>query len=63
LLPKGPGGSTYLSAEQQAELQVLLRTGLIEERFQVTYEVSGIWRLLDRLGWFWQVPAPHAVEM
>ncbi|MGW8355502.1 winged helix-turn-helix domain-containing protein [Streptomyces wedmorensis] len=80
LLSKGPGGSSYLSAEQEAELEVLLRAGpvehgwedqrwtlarigrLIEERFGVTYEVSGVWRLLDRLGWSWQVPKVRAVE-
>jgi transposase len=80
LLSTGPGGSSYLSAEQEAELEVLLRAGpmehgwedqrwtlarigrLIEERFGVTYEVSGVWRLLDRLGWSWQVPKVRAVE-
>lgn len=63
LLSKGPGGSSYLSAGQEAELEVLLRAGPmehgrddsggrwrgsadIEERFHVTYEISGIWRLL-----------------
>src|SRR5919205_93849 len=41
----------------------LARIGrLIEERFHVTYEVSGVWRLLDRLGWSWQVPKVRAVE-
>ncbi len=80
LLSKGPGGSSYLSAEQEQELEDLLRAGpmehgwddqrwtlarigrLIEERFGVTYEVSGVWRLLDRLGWSWQVPKVRAVE-
>jgi transposase len=41
----------------------LARVGvLIEERFQVSYEISGVWRLLDRLGWSWQVPKVRAVE-
>ncbi|WP_219729337.1 winged helix-turn-helix domain-containing protein [Streptomyces noursei] len=41
----------------------LARVGrLIEERFHVTYEISGVWRLLDRLGWSWQVPKVRAVE-
>ncbi|MEU0664326.1 helix-turn-helix domain-containing protein [Streptomyces lavendulocolor] len=41
----------------------LARIGrLIEERFGVTYEISGVWRLLDRLGWSWQVPKVQAVE-
>jgi transposase len=80
LLSKGQGGNAYLSAEQEAELEVLLRAGpmehgwddqrwtlarigrLIEERFGVTYEISGVWRLLDRLGWSWQVPKVRAVE-
>ncbi|MGW8358316.1 helix-turn-helix domain-containing protein [Streptomyces wedmorensis] len=26
------------------------------------YEISGVWRLLDRLGWSWQVPKVRAVE-
>jgi hypothetical protein len=26
--------------------------GVIEERFKVTYEISGVWRLLDRPGWW-----------
>jgi transposase len=80
LLSKGPGGNSYLSAEQERELDDLLRAGptaygwedqrwtlarvgvLIEERFKVTYEISGVWRLLDRLGWSWQVPKVRAVE-
>ncbi|WP_406190729.1 winged helix-turn-helix domain-containing protein [Streptomyces sp. NBC_01017] len=80
LLSKGPGGSSYLSAAQERELEDFLRAGptthgwedqrwtlarigrLIEERFGVTYEVSGVWRLLDRLGWSWQVPKVRAVE-
>ncbi|WP_406191362.1 winged helix-turn-helix domain-containing protein [Streptomyces sp. NBC_01017] len=80
LLSTGPGGNSYLSAEQEAELEVLLRAGpvehgwedqrwtlarigrLIEERFGVTYELSGVWRLLDRLGWSWQVPKVRAIE-
>ncbi|MCX4784245.1 winged helix-turn-helix domain-containing protein [Streptomyces sp. NBC_01264] len=80
LLSRGPGGSSYLSAEQERELEGLLRAGptaygwedqrwtlarvgvLIEERFKVRYEVSGVWRLLDRLGWSWQVPKVRAVE-
>jgi transposase len=80
LLSKGPGGNSYLSAEQERELDGLLRAGptaygwedqrwtlarvgvLIEERFKVTYEISGVWRLLDRLGWSWQVPKVRAVE-
>jgi transposase len=80
LLSKGPGGSSYLSAEQERELDNLLRAGpttygwedqrwtlarvgvLIEERFKVTYEISGVWRLLDRMGWSWQVPKVRAVE-
>lgn len=41
----------------------LARVGvLIEERFKVSYEISGVWRLLDRLGWSWQVPKVRAVE-
>ncbi|MFE5947636.1 winged helix-turn-helix domain-containing protein [Streptomyces sp. NPDC056480] len=80
LLSKGPGGSSYLTAGQEGELDGLLRAGpaaygwddqrwtlarvgvLIEERFQVRYEISGVWRLLDRLGWSWQVPRVRAVE-
>ncbi|MEU5547882.1 winged helix-turn-helix domain-containing protein [Streptomyces sioyaensis] len=80
LLSKGPGGSSYLSAGQEAELEILLRSGpaehgrqdqrwtlarigrMIEERFGVRYEISGVWRLLDRLGWSWQVPKVRAVE-
>ncbi|WP_405880130.1 winged helix-turn-helix domain-containing protein [Streptomyces sp. NBC_01136] len=80
LLSRGMGGRSYLSAEQVAELDGLLKQGptahgwddqrwtlarvgrLIEERFGVVYEISGIWRLLDRLGWSWQVPARRAVE-
>jgi transposase len=80
LLSRGMGGRSYLSAEQVAELDGLLKQGptahgwddqrwtlarvgrLVEERFGVVYEISGIWRLLDRLGWSWQVPARRAVE-
>ncbi|WP_405594589.1 winged helix-turn-helix domain-containing protein [Streptomyces sp. NBC_01092] len=41
----------------------LARVGvLIEERFSVVYEISGVWCLLDRLGWSWQVPKVRAVE-
>ncbi|WP_406378513.1 winged helix-turn-helix domain-containing protein [Streptomyces sp. NBC_01618] len=41
----------------------LARVGvLIEERFEVRYEISGVWRLLDRMGWSWQVPKVRAVE-
>ncbi|WP_323185884.1 winged helix-turn-helix domain-containing protein [Streptomyces sp. NBC_00233] len=35
---------------------------LVEERYQVSYEISGVWRLLARLGWSWQVPRVRAVE-
>jgi transposase len=63
LLSQGPGGNSYLSAEQERELDDLLRAGptaygcedqrwtparvgvLIEGRFTVTYEISGVWRL------------------
>ncbi|MFE5681510.1 winged helix-turn-helix domain-containing protein [Streptomyces erythrochromogenes] len=80
LLSRGPGGSPYLSAEQERELEGLLRAGpaaygwedqrwalarvgvLIEERFKVRCEICGVWRLLDRLGWSWQVPEVRAVE-
>lgn len=80
LLSKGPGGNAYLSAEQERELDDLLRAGptaygwedqrwtlarvgvLIGERFKVSYGISGVWRLLDRLGWSWQVPKVRAVE-
>jgi transposase len=80
LLSMGMGGRSYLTAEQERELDALLRAGptaygwedqrwtlarigaLIEERFQVTYGISGVWRLLDRLGWSWQVPKVRAVE-
>ncbi|WP_274919518.1 helix-turn-helix domain-containing protein [Streptomyces sp. WZ-12] len=56
-----------MSAGQETELEdqrwTLARIGrLIEERFHVTYEISGVWRLLDRLGWSWQVPKVRAVE-
>ncbi|MFF3404318.1 winged helix-turn-helix domain-containing protein [Streptomyces sp. NPDC002659] len=80
LLSRGPGGNSYLTAEQERERDGLLRAGptaygwgdqrwtlarvgvLIEERFQVAYEISGGWRLLDRLGWSWQVPNVRVVE-
>ncbi|MFF3062423.1 winged helix-turn-helix domain-containing protein [Streptomyces sp. NPDC057909] len=80
LLSKGPGGSSYLSAEQERERESLLCAGptaygredqrwtlarvgvLIVERFEVRYEISGVRRLLDRLGWSWQVPKVRAVE-
>jgi transposase len=80
LLSKGLGGNSYLSAEQERELDDLLRAGptaygwedqrwtlarvgvLIEEWLKATYEISGVWRLLDRLGWSWQVPKVRAVE-
>ncbi|MFG2639350.1 winged helix-turn-helix domain-containing protein [Streptomyces sp. NPDC048362] len=80
LRSRGPGGNSYLSVEQERELEGLLRAGptaygwedqrwtlarvgvLIEERFEVRYAVSGVWRLLDRLGWSWQAPKVQAVE-
>jgi transposase len=81
LLSKGPGGSSYLTAEQEQALDLMLRKGptafgwddqrwtlarvrkLIEERFEVHFrELSGVWRLLNRMGWSWQVPARRAVE-
>lgn len=41
----------------------LARVGaLIEERFKVRYEISGVWYLLDRMGWPWQVPKVRAEE-
>ncbi|MFD5513968.1 winged helix-turn-helix domain-containing protein [Streptomyces sp. NPDC127051] len=81
LVSRGPGGSSYLSVEQEQEQEGLLRAGptacgledqswtlarvevLVGERFKVTYEISGVWRLLvDRPGWSWQVPKVRAVE-
>ncbi|WP_370270858.1 winged helix-turn-helix domain-containing protein [Streptomyces sp. V4I8] len=34
---------------------------VIEERFGVRYTVPGVWYLMDRLGWSWQVPKTQAV--
>ena len=41
----------------------LARVGrVIRERFAVSYELSGVWRLLDRLEVSWQVPVVRAVQ-
>ncbi|MGW6261126.1 helix-turn-helix domain-containing protein [Streptomyces sp. NPDC055085] len=41
----------------------LARVGvLVEEWFEVTCAVCGVWRLLEGLGWSWQVSRVRAVE-
>ncbi|MCX4598359.1 winged helix-turn-helix domain-containing protein [Streptomyces sp. NBC_01549] len=35
---------------------------VIEERFGVRFTVPGVWYLMDRLGWSWQVPKTQAVQ-
>ncbi|MFD7001013.1 winged helix-turn-helix domain-containing protein [Streptomyces mirabilis] len=58
LLKAGP---TAFGWEDQRWTLALVRA-LIEERFKVRYEVSGVWYLLDRMGWSWQIPKERAVE-
>ncbi|MFD1663599.1 hypothetical protein ACFSL4_36945 [Streptomyces caeni] len=41
LLPMGPGGSSYLSAKQEAELEVLLWAGPMEHGWE---DQRGRWR-------------------
>ncbi|MCX4784324.1 helix-turn-helix domain-containing protein [Streptomyces sp. NBC_01264] len=35
---------------------------VIEERFGVRFSVPGVWYLMDRLGWSWQVPKTQALQ-
>jgi putative transposase len=35
---------------------------VIDERFGVRFTVPGVWYLMDRLGWSWQVPKTQAVQ-
>jgi putative transposase len=35
---------------------------VIDERFAVRFTVPGVWYLMDRLGWSWQVPKTRAVQ-
>jgi transposase len=35
---------------------------VIEERYGVRFTVPGVWYLLDRLGWSWQVPVTRATQ-
>ncbi|MFB6906319.1 helix-turn-helix domain-containing protein [Streptomyces sp. P11-1] len=35
---------------------------MIEEKYGVRFTVPGVWYLMDRLGWSWQVPRTQAVQ-
>ena len=35
---------------------------VIEEKYGVRYTVPGVWYLMDRLGWSWQVPKTQALQ-
>ncbi|MFE4823471.1 winged helix-turn-helix domain-containing protein [Streptomyces sp. NPDC056704] len=58
LLKAGP---TAFGWEDQRWTLARVRV-LIEERFTVRYEISGVWYLLDRMGWSRQVPKMRAME-
>ncbi len=58
LLLQGPRKHGYTT-----ELWTLPRvTELIERRFDVTYDPSGVWHLLQRMGWSCQKPERRARE-
>jgi len=41
----------------------LARIGrVVEERFGVRFSIPGVWYLMDRLGWSWQVPKTRATQ-
>lgn len=59
LLMQGPGAHGW--EDQQWTLARINR--LMDERFGRSYaDPSGVWRMMDRLGLSWQVPAVRAAE-
>lgn len=48
------GASAYGWEDQGWTLSRIAR--VIEERFGVRFTVPGVWYLMNRLGWSWQVP-------
>lgn len=59
LITEGPGAHGW--DDQQWTLARINR--LIDERFGRCYaDPSGVWRMMDRLGLSWQVPAVRAAE-
>ena len=65
---KGRGRKSQLSRDEISELRDLARNGklatleksriIIESRYNVSYKISGVWRLFRRINLRWNVPRP-----
>lgn len=56
----GRGAQEFGWGDQRWTLARVAR--VIEERYGVRFTVPGVWYLLDRLGWSWQVPVTRATQ-
>lgn len=56
----GRGAQEFGWEDQRWTLARVAR--VIEERYGVRFSVPGVWYLLDRLGWSWQVPVVRATQ-